>query len=567
MRNIQQLVINHLDIWTASDTERKATRGRSAANTVSVFGIKKLRQLILQLAVRGKLVKQDRNEEPAIELLRRIHEEKIKLIAEGKVKKEKPLLPISNKEKLFNIPSGWEWVRLVDIIKISSGDGLTSDQMNKSGNIPVFGGNGITGYHNLPNVTKRTLVIGRVGYYCGSIHITPNPSWVTDNAFITEFSEDNISLEFLYYLLQITNLKEHDSATAQPVISGKKIYPIVVALPPNAEQLRIVAKVKELMALCDQLETEHNNAVESHEKLVSHLLSTLTQSQSPEDFNENWQRIAAHFDILFTTEFSIDSLKKSLLQLAIRGKIVPQDTNNEPVSSLLKRIDAEKTKLIAEGKIKKFKFLPPLRDEEKIFDLPQGWAWCRLQDITKLITDGKHGDCSDLTDSGYYFLSAKNIQNGRLLYENARQIVPKEFQEVHQRTALEPGDICMVNTGATVGKMAVAPDNAFTSRTTFQKSVAVIKIIQPHIDRNYITYFLTAEAPNLLKKSGGSAINNLLLGDLKMLPVPLPPTREQTAIVKKIDELLILCDQLKTNITESNLVQKKLANVIIDRCV
>ena len=285
---IQQLITEHLDIWTAAETEKKSGRGRSSGNASSVYGIKKLRELILELAVRGKLVPQDESDEPASELLKRIVAEKAKLVAEGKIKKskplaeitddEKPLEPITEGEKLFALPIGWEFVRLANIIKISSGDGLTSDQMDKSGNIPVYGGNGVTGYHSISNVIKRTLVIGRVGYYCGSIHITPESAWVTDNAFITKFSQENISMSFLYWLLRITNLKENESATAQPVISGRKVYPIVVALPPFEEQHRIVAKVDELMALCDRLETQLTTTQAQSRRLLE---STLHQALTP----------------------------------------------------------------------------------------------------------------------------------------------------------------------------------------------------------------------------------------------------------------------------------------------
>jgi type I restriction enzyme S subunit len=216
----------------------------------------------------GKLVPQDPNDEPASELLKRIQAEKAKLISEGKIKKEKPLASITEEEKPFELPVGWEWARLIDIIKISSGDGLTSDQMDKTGEIPVYGGNGITGYHSIANVNTPTLVIGRVGYYCGSIHVTPEFAWVTDNAFITKFSKENISMEFLYWLLKITNLKENESATAQPVISGRKVYPIVIALPPLLEQRGIVAKIAELMAICDQLKIRITEANELQRKIA-----------------------------------------------------------------------------------------------------------------------------------------------------------------------------------------------------------------------------------------------------------------------------------------------------------
>ena len=171
----------------------------------------------------------------------------------------------------------------------------------------------------------------------------------------------------------------------------------------------------------------------------------------------------------------LKKLRQQILQEAIEGKLTAnwrkQNPDVEPAGALLERIQAEKAQLIKDKKIKKQKPLPPIDEEEKLFELPEGWAWCRLQDITNLITDGKHGDCNNQKSSGYYFLSAKDIQNGKLLYRDARQIVPHEFQEVHNRTNLEAGDICMVNTGATVGKLALAPDNPLTAKTTFQKAL------------------------------------------------------------------------------------------------
>lgn len=216
-------------------------------------GVARLRELILTLAVQGKLVPQDPNDEPASELLQRIRAEKDQLIAEGKIKRDKPLPPITDEEKPFDLPYGWEWARLNDLIRISSGDGLTAAQMTPGGTIPVFGGNGINGHHDRANVDEPTLVIGRVGYYCGSVHITPQKAWVTDNAFITRYPKAFMDLQWLFWLLVGTDLKENDSATAQPVISGRKLYPIVVALPPLAEQTRIVARVEELRQLCADL--------------------------------------------------------------------------------------------------------------------------------------------------------------------------------------------------------------------------------------------------------------------------------------------------------------------------
>jgi len=191
-------------------------------------------------------------------------------------------------------------MQLGEIISIKSGNGLTSKQMAKNGKIPVFGGNGITGYHNKANVGEKTIAIGRVGYYCGSVHITPDAAWITDNAFITSFSKENISKEFLFFLLKSADLRSNDSSTAQPVISGKKIYPLEVLLPPLKEQKEIVHRAEALFSKADQLQ-EKLNAAKS----------------------------------------GVDKLTPTILAKAFRGELVPQDPNDEPAELLLQRIRAE----------------------------------------------------------------------------------------------------------------------------------------------------------------------------------------------------------------------------------
>lgn len=214
-----------------------------------------LKHTILDLAVRGKLVEQDARDEDAILLLKRIKAWQTQQVVKKNIRiPRKPLRPVAQDETPIDLPQSWSAVRLGEIIYIQSGDGLTAAQM-KLGDVPVFGGNGINGYHDEQNIFRETIVIGRVGFYCGSIHVTPPAAWVTDNAFITRFDESSIHLEFLRLLLSATNLKEDENATAQPVISGSKIYPIIVGLPPLAEQHRIVTKVDALMALCDQLKS------------------------------------------------------------------------------------------------------------------------------------------------------------------------------------------------------------------------------------------------------------------------------------------------------------------------
>jgi type I restriction enzyme, S subunit len=235
--------------------------------------VKQLRQTILNLAIRGRLVPQDPNDQPASEMLKQIAAWRSRAVTDRKIRApRKPLSEITRPEVPYDLPIGWEWSRLGNLIYIRSGDGLTAEAM-RGGHIPVFGGNGVAGFHDQSNVEQATVVIGRVGYYCGSVHVTPSPAWVTDNAFVTHFCTDAIFQEFLVLLLSATNLKENEKATAQPVISGSKIYPIVVGLPPLAEQHRIVAKVDQLMALCDRLEASLTSAQDHRRRLLDALLA------------------------------------------------------------------------------------------------------------------------------------------------------------------------------------------------------------------------------------------------------------------------------------------------------
>ena len=205
-----------------------------------------LKSKIIDAGIQGKLTEQLPEDGNAEDLYAAIQEEKARLIKEKKIKKSKALPEITEDEIPFEIPDNWKWVRLGNIISISSGQGLTSSQMIE-GDIPVFGGNGITGYHNQSLVNKETVVIGRVGVYCGSVHITPPKAWITDNAFITTFPEEYVDRDYLALALKQMHLGGNTNGAAQPVVSGKKIYPMLFPLPPFSEQIRIVEKIDNIL--------------------------------------------------------------------------------------------------------------------------------------------------------------------------------------------------------------------------------------------------------------------------------------------------------------------------------
>jgi type I restriction enzyme S subunit len=381
-------------------------------------GVKRLRELILELAVRGKLVPQDSNDEPASELLKRIQAEKSRLVAEGKIKKDKPLPAIGEEEKPFDLPMGWEWVRLANVVAVLNGRAYSKDELLDRGTPVLRVGNLFTSNH-----WYYSDLLLEEDKYCdaGDLIFSWSASfgpfiWQGPKVIyhyhiwkLQPFREADTCREFLNkFLLEKTQeIKSAGHGVSMIHMTKEKMEKVVVPLPPLPEQHRIVAKVDELMALCDQLEARETEGGKAHATLVKTLLDTLTApsqvsggtgtvrpdrfpkpvrsdsgvpsapSRMDGDFTRHWERIARHFDTLFTTEASIDALKQTILQLAVMGKLVPQNPDDEPASELLKRIQAEKAKLIAEGKIRKDKPLPAIGEEEKPFELPAGWEWVR----------------------------------------------------------------------------------------------------------------------------------------------------------------------------------------------
>ena len=576
--SIEQLITEHLDIWTAADTEKKSGRGRSSGAAGNVYGIKKLRELILELAVRGKLVPQDENDEPASELLERIAAEKAKLIAEGKIKKSKPLAEITDDEKPFELPIGWEWVKLGEITNFGITEKLSfiSDE---------------TWVLDLEDIEKDTsrllnkhrfcdrrslsdknsflegdVLYGKLRPYLNKV-IVADESGVCTTEILPIRCYGSFSSHYFKYALKSPHFINYVNARSygmkMPRLGTEDGRKANFPLPPLAEQHRIVAKVDELMALCDQLENQHNNAAEAHEKLVTHLLGTLTQSQNAEDFNTHWQRISEHFDTLFTTEASIDALKQTLLHLAVMGKLVPQDPNDEPASELLKRIQAEKAKLIAEGKIKKDKPLAEITEEEKPFELPIGWEWVRLADLLAVLTDGDH-QAPPKANSGVPFLVIGNLNTGQVSLDGCRYVPDEYYEKLDWIKKPTKNDLLYTVTGSYGIPIKVNVSNKFC----VQRHVAILKRVES-TPISYLNFLLKSEYSLRYATAiaTGIAQKTVPLTGLRLMPIAVPPVVEQQLMVAKVDELMTLCDQLKFRLTSTNQLQKILADVIIQEAI
>jgi type I restriction enzyme S subunit len=477
-----------------------------------------LRKSILQAAVEGKLVTQDKNDEPASELLKRIEHEKACLDKEGKLKRTKPLPPITDDETPYDLPDGWVWCRLGFIGDVRGGKRIPKGMSfskyptahiyirvtdMKNGTISdqniCYIGEDVFQQISRYTISKDDVYItiaGTIGD-CGTVPAKFDGMNLTENAAklsIFGAYKDYIVKAIASPLVQ-AQFTEKTNQMAQPKLALERIKSTIIPYPPIAEQQRIVAKVDELMALCDKLETAETelNVLEDH----------LTED-----------------------------LPKSILQAAVQGKLVPQDKSDEPASELLGRIHAEKIALIRSGKINKEKPLPPITGHEIPYDLPNGWVWCRLGDIIQLISG------RDLAPSEY------NDQNKGIPYITGASAITDENINItrwteHPAVISHYSDIFITCKG-TIGKIV----KNTIGDCHIARQIMAIRIHSSDLNNDYLSIALRTFVPQLVIQAK-SIIPGISRSNLLYLKFPLPPFAEQQRIVEKIEELMDLCDQLK----------------------
>lgn len=577
----EQLITQHINTWTSA-LQTRSTAGRGNNGKIDVYGIKKLRELILELAVRGKLVPQDPNDEPASELLKRIAAEKADLVKQGKIKKQKPLPEISEDEKPFKLPEGWEWVRLGTLGYTQTGGTPSKSNSEYFGNdIPFIKPADITAqgviYDNeglsikgrdslgrlAPSGSILMVCIGTIGK-CQIINRTcsfnQQINSITPLANIADFIYLDVSSSYFQSLAW-----DNSSSTTIAILNKGKWESLLVPMAPLSEQARIVTNVKKLMSLCDQLEQQSLTSLEAHSQLVETLLATLTNSQNAEELAENWARISQHFDTLFTTETSIDALKQSILQLAVMGKLVPQDPSDEPASELLKRIEQEKAQLVKEGKIKKQKPLPPISNEEKPFELPEGWEWTTIQGLQPEFQNGlsSRGNSSGISHT---VIRLADIKNWQVSFAETRELKITEVEL--KKYKISQNDILIVRVNGSadiVGRFILydGKDNACYCDHFIRLRIPFFQVVSE-------AYLTLVSKSSLVRErisklfittAGQKTVNQTHINSLFF---PLPPYTEQIRIVNKVNKLSVICDHLKSRLQCAQQTQLHLADALTD---
>ena len=585
--SVEKLIVDHMETWTSA-LQTRSTAGRGSSGKIDLYGIKKLRELILELAVRGKLVPQDPNDEPASELLKRIAAEKAELVKQGKIKKQKPLPEISEEEKPFELPEGWEWARINDIASFTNGYAFKSSEFQNSGvGIVKIGDIDSSGFIStagmsyvsekkinvLPEemrVNPGDMVIAMSGATTGKLGFNKTKSTFLLNQRVGKIVTYSVDKEFIYHYLS-TRIEENlfiSLGSAIPNISTAQINNIIIPIPPSDEQVKIITRVKLLISLCDQLEQQSLTSLDAHQQLVETLLGTLTDSQNAEELAENWARISEHFDTLFTTEASVDTLKQTILQLAVMGKLVPQDPNDEPASELLKRIAQEKAQLVKEGKIKKQKPLPPISDEEKPFELPEGWEWCRIDDLTFVSGGIQKQPKRRPVKNHFPYLRVANVQRGDINIDKLErfEVEPHELAF----WSLEKNDILIVEGNGSadeIGRCAIW--HAPIEKCVYQNHLIRVRgIIEGY--QEFIALYLNS--PSGIKEMQRLAVTtsglyNLSVGKIRGITIPLPPLNQQNLILSRIREYILACENLKTSTQSAQQTQLHLADALTDAAI
>ena len=434
---------------------------------------KKLRQKILDLAIRGKLVPQDPNDEPASVLLERIRAEKERLIKEGKIKRSKKSAKSSDTPHYENIdfalPENWQLSTLGEVFYMHAGKNIVASEISPNADetyrYKCIGGNGLRGYVQQFNTEGSFPIIGRQGALCGNINYVEGRFYATEHAVVVDtFCETNVKWAF-YFLIQL-NLNQYATATAQPGLSVNTIGDVQIPIPPKEEQCRIVSYIEQCFRTIDTLE------------------------RGKDELEEN-----------------IKNTKSKILDLAIHGKLVPQDPNDEPAIDLLRRINPS--------------FVPC--DNAHYENMPDSWCVVSLGNICAL-NEGK-----PITNKEYSYIDVKGLRTGNYASKQSGKYVPA-------------GTTLILVDGENSGEVFHTPVEGF------QGSTMKVLEIDSEMNAQYVLYFVKLYQKALRENKVGSAIPHLNKKMFRELIIPIPTKEEQERIVEAIQQHYRILDNISANL-------------------
>ena len=537
--------------------------------------IDRLRRFILDLAVRGKLVPQDPNDEPASELLKRIAKEKARLVKVGEIRKQPTLQPIPEPEALYSLPKTWTWVRLGDIFDYDVGTKRDPKELEKSLwllELEDIEKDTSKTVHRLrvsdrnPQSTKSEfqhgdILYGKLRPYLNKVVVADEPGYssteiVAIRPFLRLYPEYCAVAfrrpDFVAYVERLGR------GTKMPRLRTPDAVVAPFPLPPLAEQHRIVAKVDELMGLCDRLAAARAEREATRDRLAAASLARLN-APDPETFQDDARFVLGALPALTARPDQIKRLRQTILNLAVRGKLVQQDPNDEPASELLKRIAKEKARLVKEGKAKRQDALAEIQINQAPFDLPDGWVWGRFPEVgTFGRGKSKHRPRNDpaLFDGGQHLM----IQTGDVARSQGFiKTYTNKYNDfgLSQSFKWPKGTLC-ITIAANIADSGILSFDA-----CFPDSVVGFIPVSMFENARYFEYFVRTAKANLLEFAPATAQKNINLEILTQVLIPLPPLAEQHRIVAKVDALMALCDRLEASLTATADTRRRLLDALL----
>jgi type I restriction enzyme S subunit len=537
-------------------------------------GVKKLRELILSFATQGKLVKQDPKDQPASKLLKEIEAEKRMLVKEGKVRNLAPLEPI--KEVPYEIPTNWQWVRLIDIAEYNGRPNAAPEEIDQDTWVLDLEDiekdtsriiNKKTYKDRQSKSTKSIFYEGDVLY--GKLRPYLNKVVVADNAGVctTEIVPivpyKGVDSLFLKWVLMRPSFIEHVNALSygvkMPRLGTTDAISSIHPLPPSNEQKRIVAKIDQLMVLCDKLEVKRTERDKKRLSIHTAAVNRLLTATDKSTFNTSWGFINKNFNALYSVPENVEDLKKAILQLAVMGKLVPQDPRDQPASELLKEIESEKKRLVKTENLKT-DANPIIELNEEFLGRPIGWSYCRLGNLAKFID--YRGRTPRKVNSGIPLITAKNVRYGFINREPYEYITDAEYVSWMTRGFPKKNDL-LFTTEAPLGNVAIID---IEEKFALAQRVICLQLHVTSIAPFLRLLIMSAPFQNqLIKNATGMTATGIKAAKLKEIPVPIPPLAEQKRIVAKIDQLMELCNNLGQQIKDSTEKQTAILDAVLAR--
>ncbi len=543
-------------------------------------GVQKLRAMILQLAVQGKLVPQDPNDEPASKLLGRISADQKRREAEESARTQKALPPISADEILYELPEGWAWERLGNIGDTNIGLTYSPQHVGETG-VPVLRSSNIqNGRIDLTDLVRVSmdpkssvlvadgdlLICARNGSRAlvGKVAMIEHLSEKTAFGAFMAILRSSIN-EYLYHFIcspLFRRVIADTNTTTINQITQSNLRSTLAPIPPLAEQRRIVEKVDQLLGLCDELAARQAAQREKRQRLVGATLDRLVSTRNPAEFPTHAHRLRNHFDQLFDTPTTIPQLRQTILQLAVQGQLVPQDPNDEPVSQLIQRAALAKSgireSLDVRGNPAEIGAAP--NDAEN--PLPDGWAWAQIGNIA-VIRGGKRlpkGVSFSAVKTPYVYIRVTDMKDQTVSMHDLQYLDDATHRLLHRYT-IDSTDLYVVIVGATIGKVGRVPEPLSGMHLTENAARLVFR----EFDQEFLLLTLRSQSvqSQFVAKTFQQAQPKLALNRIESTLIPVPPIAEQKRIVTKVTELLSLCDALEAKLTQAESASTQLLSAAV----